>query len=308
MTFLTKVIKDVHTGASSKEKPLRITYRGDSCSMRYQCTIVRKRKNGLNYKNTILLCLIVLLTSGCAKQKTTPDVSEELLIVDESILAESEPLETADSSDDEEVLFYQYFMEDGSLQLELYYNQSNRSGYGVRYYPEEEARAEESFTFQETALQDAILEIDEVSLCLDTYNIYADKEKYTGESMVQNFREEKEYAKDGRLDYYWSQGWIDWLDEEETDSTIIEIDWKYREDGTLQEKQYYRNDYLFGSWFHIQNSFYDKEERLAYTNMYITHGVIDVYYIYGEDETIPEYYFYIDHNLNMLDVGLVRYE
>lgn len=103
------------------------------------------------------------------------------------------------------------------------------------------------------------------------------------------------------------QGWVTYLTEKRETQMLLEIDLLYWEDGTLQERDYWHNGMVFGTWYSSRESFYDRQERLVYEHCYVTHGSVDYYYIYEDGGDTPWYCLIIDNNLNLLCAELLEY-
>lgn len=117
---------------------------------------------------------------------------------------------------------------------------------------------------------------------------------------IENYEEEIEYTSDGKIVHYKSQGNITYLEDAENTDTIVEIDFLYRNDGSLKERKYRHNGLVFETTCSVMDSFYDRQQRLLYEDCYITHGSLDYYYIYNGEEQIPTYCLILDHNLDLL--------
>lgn len=208
---------------------------------------------------------------------------------------------------DNEEPFYRYYEEDsGGLQLELYYDTQTGRGCGIRYYPGTDWKPEgfafngsdknigsdyEAVKERMNADPDDTLAKGGVDLSQDMY--------------IEDYEEELEYTSDGRLKHYKAQGWITYSSEEKEIQKLLEITLTYREDGTLKQRDYAHNTLALETWESVSHSFYDKQERLVYEDCYITHGSMDYYYIYNENETIPSYCLIMDHDLNLLCTELL---
>ncbi|MBD5461557.1 MAG: hypothetical protein HDR24_00640 [Lachnospiraceae bacterium] len=201
--------------------------------------------------------------------------------------------------------FYQYVEEtSGELQMELYYDEGTAKGCGIRYFPEEgwEARG---FVFNSSVKP--LYRKDDYLLRGNSQEAIYSKLTYYGfdpsqDSDIDNFEEKTEYTDNGRIKHYTATatGWFTNSEDETEPGTVVEMDFVYREDGSLQRKDYFHNPIYEATTFQSLHSFYDKEERLVYEDGYITHGSLDHYYIYDGEEKEPSYYLEIDHNLGWL--------
>lgn len=76
--------------------------------------------------------------------------------------------------------------------------------------------------------------------------------------------------------------------------TIVCVKYFYREDGTLERKECYFNDRVFGTTRCSEKYYYDEQERLKYVSAYITHGTLRDYYIYEGESLEPAYCLGVD--------------
>lgn len=89
---------------------------------------------------------------------------------------------------------------------------------------------------------------------------------------------------------------------------LLEIEFTYREDGTLRRRDYAHNMMALETWHSVTHSFYDTQERLLYEDCYITHGSMDYYYIYQDDKEQPTYCLMLDHDLGVIHATMVKVE
>ena len=191
---------------------------------------------------------------------------------------------------------YQFYDRFHNLQMELYLDEESLKGCGIRYkyyYTNEMEKVVfmHGFTF-DTVFKQKWGEPDIFSV-----KAYDGRD---GADSVSEYEEFIEYTEDGKLDYFKSQGMIDWLGDEEDvkePSDILEINFVYRDDGTLYRKEYVHNSNIFGTTCTSIESFYDEKERLLYEDCYITHGSYEYYYIYKDDGKKPAYCLGVDDNL-----------
>lgn len=188
-----------------------------------------------------------------------------------------------------ETLSYQYYDESGELQLEFNWNEELQSGTGIFY-------------------SDTVSEFT-VSEC--TEHEWQDRKwdvtKYGSDaSGMDEYQENYEYNDQDQLIRFCSEGiWDGW---EEPQMVIgIQIDFYYREDGTLERKECAYNPLWFETTRQSETYYYDEQERLVYTRAYITHGYLEDYYIYLEDENEPAYCLTVDHYSGDAYAGFVRY-
>ena len=141
--------------------------------------------------------------------------------------------------------------------------------------------------------------------------LFASIDGDTGENAVTGYEERIDYTEDGKADCYQSLGIVGLHDEEgnviEEKSTVVKINYIYREDGTLFYRDYYHNGYVFGSTWQNSDSYYDEFERIVYETAYITHGSLEYYYIYDDAGREPKYALYLDDNLGYCIPVCVRF-
>lgn len=200
--------------------------------------------------------------------------------------------------DNEEEPFYQCYDVLGNLIIELYFDEETGTGCGIRYdtfYNSdlEKKAAMSGFSFSSVkngkwtnpetyALKPYFSEIDNVK-------------EIDG---IENYEETVENLKDGRPDYFQSQGIVSWLGDDDSAneiSTILTINFIYRNDGTLFYKDYGHNPYVFVTSNCTMHIYYDELERIKYESNYITHGHLEYYYIYKNNSNKPSYCLALDY-------------
>lgn len=231
---------------------------------------------------SVMTGIIMLFHAACGTDSTVEE--ETNTPIPTPILAEED---TDSEKEMAEELFYQYYDSSGNLQLELYLDEETGSGCGIAYnsHQGEEGREPHEFAFDTCRL-----EIWEET---DPFSLKA-VDGTDGADRVKDYGELCEYTESGQIEHFRSWGDIDWLVESGGVQTILEINFTYREDGTLACKEYYHNGYLFGSTCGSMDSFFDEKERLVYEEAYITHGSLENYYIYTDDSTKPSYRLFLD--------------
>lgn len=190
--------------------------------------------------------------------------------------------------------FYQYFDDDGDLQLELYYNMTQHKGIGIFYDRYQEQLTMEAFDVGSWVTGE--WSDDKFSLTDDEENEYH----------FDNYNEEYIYNEQGQLTYFCSTGMVPgW--KVPIMGELIKMEFTYREDGTLQKKASSFNPRAFwGS--RSGTSYYDEQERLKYATHYITHGHLEDYYIYEDGSQIPSYCLVLDHGPGYVSAEyLVKY-
>jgi len=226
-------------------------------------------------------------------QKLLPDEREEdlrrgfirrdemtpLTLIDENDLAHF--LKAKDISEQEQP-FYQYYNDDGELQLDFYYDMTRGAGTGIFY---------DRFQGQLTMCGFDIGSWNEGEW--DDYAFPVKPE--TGDSsQVEDYEEEHIYNEQGQLVSFCSYGVI--TDRKEpVREKFMEIVYSYREDGTIYKQTCYYNGRLYNATGRTGIYYYDKQERLEYADTYITHGYLEDYYIYDGDSKNPAFCLTLDH-------------
>lgn len=200
--------------------------------------------------------------------------------------------------------FYQYYDRLGNLNLELFFDEKTGAGCGIRYfnrYTEDLEEVVETQGFAFDGCQEAEWE---------KKNPYYLKtvEDTDGVDDVEDYEEIFEYTKEGKLDYYESRGISDLIREEGELVSLLGFDYAYRDDGTLAYRNYWHNSYIFFTSDCSRTSFYDEQERPVYEYSYITHGSLDHYYIYLDDDSKPEYYLSLDNNMGTVWPVMTKYK
>lgn len=186
--------------------------------------------------------------------------------------------------------FYVYYNDsDGQVQLELYYDKERAAGCGIRYVTQSKD-AEVMlcvFAFYETRYEDWQPP--------DVYSVLS-PEGRDGKDEKQ-YSEKWEYNEAGRLTAFRSEALLDWVDPSETKPReLINVQFVYRGDGTLQSREFSCNPLCFATSGCYSFSAFDEQERLVFTRTYITHGSIEEYYIYEDDGSTPAYRLSLDEN------------
>ena len=180
---------------------------------------------------------------------------------------------------------YQYFNDEGDLQLELYYNMTQRAGIGIfynRYQGQLTMKPFDVGSWKTGNWSDnkfSLTNGDETEYDFDYYD------------------EEYIYNEQGQLTYFCSTGMVPGWKEPIT-GKLVEMEFTYREDGTLQKKYSGFNSRAFFSSNLGGTFYYDEQERLKYATGYITHGHLEYYYVYEGGSEVPSYCLGLDHNLD----------
>ncbi len=218
------------------------------------------------------------------------------LFGDDSLLGECESREALLTvlGMDESTPMYQYFDCYGNLHLELYQNAASGQLCGIVH----EYCFDNTWKKSETMYGFIINDIQEGEWTghdpFSTKTVYGSD----GADFVDAYEEITCDTPDGKPDYFRSQGLME-RDEDgelkELLSTVVEINFIYRDDGTLYCRDYHHNERLFGTTYLSMDSYYDEGGRISYETGYITHGMLENYYIYKDDSEKPAYSLLLDY-------------
>lgn len=195
---------------------------------------------------------------------------------------------------DDSQLFYEYYDEAGEKQMTLYYNTETQNGLGIGYYQRDPSDMGTSgmygFTFE------GVKEVAWEGWDTDYFATIA-WDGSDGKADVEGYEEYTEYDAEGRMTHFESQGIITWLGDEESlePSQLLWMDYSYYDNGNLKYRYYSHNSMVFSTTCMVQRSYFDEQGRLLYEYQYITHGNWDEYYIYLDEDDVPEYCLMLDH-------------
>ena len=209
-----------------------------------------------------------------SEEVCTEYASREVFLSDYG-LADSDPI-------------YEYYDSLGNLRLELYRDEDIGLLCGIiyRYFYNSEKQ-------KHAGLSGFVVDdIKEGEWEDDTYSVMSSIDSY-------GYEEKIEYTTDKRPKYFLATG----PDEIESDDgeivtmmvTMMEIDYIYRDDGTLYQRDYRHNPHQFSTYRQSESSLYDGKERLVFENAYITHGLMQDYYIYLDEGNKPAYHIELDY-------------
>ena len=124
-------------------------------------------------------------------------------------------------------------------------------------------------------------------------------EDYMGD---YHYDEIKEYDEAGRLVEYRVTNIDDYMNEEcsfANDSydgwnDALKVSYEYQANGELAYREYFHNYYIFGTTQSSLRTWFDEQGRPVYECAYITHGALEWFYIYEDEDEIPEYIFSTD--------------
>lgn len=190
--------------------------------------------------------------------------------------------------------FYRYMNTWGDLEVELYYDTATETGCGFYYdyefYPEQE-QIITGYVFQGIEEQP-----------WEPYPPYALENRYgetgkeyLGDGEVLSYEEDCRYRADGRPEYFCASGLADFYRDEPEEDTFLELNFVYRDDGSLACREYSHNSWIWGSSYGSGTYLYDEKERLIYENLYVTHGGQSFYYIYEDGSDKPIYALMLDN-------------
>lgn len=201
---------------------------------------------------------------------------------------------------------YQYFDRYGNLQLELYADEDMEELCGITY------------TYNFNCELEKVVYMCGFFVCSiteaewDGHDPFIFKSVYgtDGADYVEDYEESIEYAASGKPDIFVAKGRVEGRPDPDVLRKIMEINFIYREDGTLYYRDYFHESWVFGTTLCSLRSFYDEDERIVFERGYITHGCVEYYYIYedkdGEKALKPSYILYIDYNSNYAIPRMVR--
>lgn len=192
--------------------------------------------------------------------------------------------------------FYEYAdLETGNLLLTLYYDEQTKEGKGIYYCS--------GFDQERTDCVGFIVRNFE-----DAKEPYRKPEMFTyngapiEEHALKDIQEYAEYDENGNvtLFYYEGKSGEEYYKEEAESNALIkcEIQYSYREDGTLWKKKGSCDSMEYGYISGYKTCYFDKIGREVYSYEYITHGALGEFYIYENDSTQPTYCFVFDPGWN----------
>lgn len=194
--------------------------------------------------------------------------------------------------------FFEYSVPDGGRRLTLYYDEAAQRGCGIRYYERDPS------TFTTTGMYGFVFESvqeregseEEKGGSWEAYLDPVSVDGTNGAESVENFQENTEYDAAGRIVHYDASGVVTFLkDNQEEADPLLWIDYEYYGNGGLKSRFYWHNGYVFGTWYTTWNCYFDRQGRLAYEDIYVTHGSWDTYYIYTGDGKAPAYILDLDN-------------
>ena len=194
------------------------------------------------------------------------------------------------------VPMYQYYDRYHNLRLELYMDESAEQLCGLvycYYFNSNREKCVDRYGFTIDDVGERNWEEDTVFSLKSVYGT-------DGADAVEDFEETVEYTEAGNPDFYKSQGLMEHRRDEDgalelASVSVLELDYVYRDDGTLYCRDYTHNPSIFGTTLCSLESYYDEKRRVVYESGYITHGQLEYFYIYGEEGEKPEYFLTVDY-------------
>lgn len=193
--------------------------------------------------------------------------------------------------------FYQYHDRFGNLQLELYLDKENQKYYGITYLNDINCDGENVARL----LGFTVYGIGEVQW--EEGEVYPLLSVFGTSNPAEGYQKNVEYTESGKPDRVLYEGLMEDCGVEYL-GNVAEINYIYREDGTLFCRDYHHDARTFSSTLCGLNSFFDERERLVYECGYITHGSLEYYYIYEDD--MPAYCLCLDYNGGCVFADMVR--
>lgn len=192
--------------------------------------------------------------------------------------------------------FYKGYNNKRELAVELYFNTKTKKGCGISYVNDYaygfEIDSDTYITQKGFTHKKYTLIPEHISNESDLY------------SDVTNYKEKKNYKvinKKKRLINFTSTGTYEG---EKVELKVI--DFSYKKDGKLISKNVELNSMIYGTTESTTTYYYDKSERLYYSDSYLSHGNLEQFYIYSGNSKTPSYILRADHNLGMVDSYLIK--
>ena len=198
------------------------------------------------------------------------------------------------------VLYWEYQNEERGICLEFNYDRQRKIGSGSLKIGEEAVPA--SFSFHDCQ-KAGWAKADPFSVTrMQGYTVEDVAEE------IDEYREFVEYNTEGKISSYKAHGNYEEMEETLMGDMLVEIAFHYREDGSLYRKDYRHNARVFGTSCSPWTAYYDESQRLVYERFYLTHGGMEIFYIYEDEDDTPEYCLKLDCNLDEVYAELIQYE
>lgn len=196
---------------------------------------------------------------------------------------------------------YQYFDMFQNLQLELYLDEEAQECYGIAYMNRVSADLESVARLYGFTVCNIGERQWEGDWAFSLMSVKTTRGNAEGENQGN-----MEYTESGKPDHFIYQGLME-DDGVEYLGNLVEINYIYREDGTLFTRDYHHDARTYGSQLCSMDSFFDEKERLVYETGYITHGSCELYYFYEDEGEVPAYGLFLDYNGGYADPIMVRF-
>lgn len=187
---------------------------------------------------------------------------------------------------------FRYYDQFRNLQVELYLDADTGKGCGIRYVYGFSSNIDKTVTMHGFTFDDVTEQVWEKRAPFDLKTVSGVGAEEFGEDCKESF----EYTEEGKLDSY-SCEVPDTVERERVISTILAIDYIYRDDGTLSGREYHHDPARFGTTYSSVDSYYDEDGRIVLENSYSSHGGIEDYYIYENGADKPTYRLNLDGGL-----------
>lgn len=207
-------------------------------------------------------------------------------------------------------MYYVYCTpQDGTLQLQLWFDPETGKGCGFRYAWEGAdgpLAVPDIYAFGFHGVT-APTEWDDPYTCgllgnADAYSVLTPWGT-DGSEAVSDFRSEYSYRDDGKPEEFQATG----TDESGNQVDVLDVTFSYWEDGSFLSKSYFHNQMLFGTTYSGTQMYYTSHERLAYARAYVTHGSLQFFYLYDGENSSPSYCLLLDDNAGFCFPTMFRY-
>lgn len=207
-------------------------------------------------------------------------------------------------------MYYVYCTpQDGTLQLQLWFDPETGKGCGFRYVWEGAdgpLAVPDIYAFGFHGVT-APTEWDDPYTCgllgnADAYSVLTPWGT-DGSEAVSDFRSEYSYRDDGKPEEFQATG----TDESGNQVDVLDVTFSYWEDGSFLSKSYFHNQMLFGTTYSGTQMYYTSHERLAYARAYVTHGSLQFFYLYDGENSSPSYCLLLDDNAGFCFPTMFRY-
>lgn len=251
---------------------------GDSYSVIEGNMALGKNQEGM--VNDFNLCSQLIIDNICDNDK---EIFLKMFRASEHLTKEEQP-------------DYNCYDHDGELILNLYLDPEEEDGVGIYYG---ETRVSKHITrFDIESWKPGVWDDNKYSL------IRAGEKAATA---LDEYQEYREYNDQGQITSFYSEGIITGWGEPSKEK-LVQIEFSYRNDGTLERKRCHYNHRLYGTTRRSETFYFNGREQLNYVTAYITHGMLSDYYFYKEGKEEPIYCLTLDHMGISCYGELLKYE